>query len=225
MKKHLAVLAVVFLLLIPTSGLFAAAQEEMAAEKMTFTWLGGGWNTEIVDDSWAEQIDPGQVRRRDHTREHPEERKGQAQSPGRLRRLSGRGVLERIGPIRPVFRRGDAVHSGVVLPAVRARVHQAARPGLPVGLELQPGARHGRRVLLHDHVVRGLRRRHRLRAAVPHGLAGEDRHGSRMAHSTCSRRPARSSTTSRKRRTPGGSITSIPPTRRSTGTRECCGGS
>ena len=55
MKKQLAVLAIVFLLLIPTSGLFAAAQEEMAAEKMTFTWLGGGWNEEIVDDSWAEQ--------------------------------------------------------------------------------------------------------------------------------------------------------------------------
>ena len=52
MKKQLAVLAIVFLLLIPTSGLFAAAQEEMAAEKMTFTWLGGGWNEEIVDDSW-----------------------------------------------------------------------------------------------------------------------------------------------------------------------------
>ena len=56
MKKHFVTLAIVFLLFIPTSGLFAAAQEEMAAEKMTFTWLGGGWNTEIVDDSWAEQV-------------------------------------------------------------------------------------------------------------------------------------------------------------------------
>ena len=30
MKKHFAILAIVFLLFIPTSGLFAAAQEEMA---------------------------------------------------------------------------------------------------------------------------------------------------------------------------------------------------
>ena len=85
MKKQLAVLAIVFLLLIPTSGLFAAAQEEMAAEKMTFTWLGGGWNEEIVDDSWAEQqiqdmfdveIIPVNILSSEH---------GQAQSPGRLR--------------------------------------------------------------------------------------------------------------------------------------------
>ncbi len=37
MKRHLSVLATVFVLPIPTSGLFAAAQEEMAAEKTTFS--------------------------------------------------------------------------------------------------------------------------------------------------------------------------------------------